>query len=254
MDLWNNKVTVVTGASAGIGAEICRELCKFNVIVVGLARRVDRLEELQKNIQSTQKDAQFHFYQCDVTKEEDIQRAFEFVLTKFKGVDILINNAGIFHNSSFFDGDNLMGLKKVIETNLVALISCTKKAFACMIERDCPGYIINVSSTSGHVVPVERTKPIVNVYPATKHALSALVQTLRHELNYLKNKKIRISNISPGCVRTEITVAAGLSMDNYSDWPLLETEDISKTVIFMLATDPRVQIQDIIIRPTGELY
>lgn len=255
MDQWQNKVAIVTGASAGIGAAICKDLCKHKVLVVGLARRIDRLEELQKAIQSDHAEAQFHFRKCDLTQEEDIQAAFEFVTNKFGGVDVLINNAGIFHNSSFFDDDNLLGMKKVIDTNLMALVSCTKKAYKSMVDRDSYGYIVNISSSAGHVVPVVPDKPMMNVYPATKHAVNALVQTLRHELNYFKRSKIRISNISPGCVKTEIAAAAGLPLEaGLAGLPMLEAEDVSDSVLYLLGTHPRVQIQDIFIRPTGEFF
>lgn len=256
MDQWRNRVAIVTGASAGIGAAICKDLCKHGLIVVGLARREDRLEQLQKDIKGGQVDAQFHYHKCDLTQEEDIKAAFDFVVTNYGGVDVLINNAGIFHNSSFLDDDNLMGMKMVIDTNFMAVVSCTKKAFQSMIDRDCSGYIVNISSTAGHVVPVLTTKPIVNVYPATKYAINALVQTLRHELNHFKKNKIRISNISPGCVKTEIAQAAGLSLDvdGYGNLAMLDPEDVSNSVMYVLGTSPRVQIQDIIIRPTGEFY
>lgn len=255
MDQWRNKVAIVTGASAGIGAAICRDLCKNQVIVIGLARREDRLEQLQTSIKSCQEEAQFHYHKCDLTKEEDILAAFEFVANKFGGVDVLINNAGVFHNSSFFDEDNLVGMQMVIDTNFMALISCTKKAYKSMVERGCPGYIINISSSAGHVVPSVPGKPILNVYPATKHAVNALVQTLRHELNFFKRNQIRISNISPGCVKTEIATAAGLPLEaGLAGLAMLESDDVSDAVIYILSTPARVQIQDIIIRPTGEFF
>lgn len=253
MELWENKVVIVTGASSGIGATLCRDLCKHRLIVVGLARRLDRLEQLQNEIKSAQVDAKIHIRSCDLTSEEDIQSAFEYVLKNFGGVNILINNAGIFHNGTLLGDDNMTGLRRVVETNLMAVLSCTKRAFKSMVDREEPGYIINISSTAGHFVPT-LSEPITNIYPGTKHALNALVQVLRHELNYLKKNQIRVTNISPGCVKTEIAVAAGLPLEGFANLPLLEPSDVSDSVLYVLGTNPRVQIQDIIIRPTGETF
>lgn len=251
MDLWKGKVAVVTGASAGIGAELCKDLCKRDVIVVGMARRLDRLELLKEKILETKKDAQFHPVKCDLMQESDIKAAFDHVISKLGGVDILINNAGIIQSMSFLDEDNLDKMKNVIETNITAVVSCTKKAYKSMSDRDVPGYIINISSIAGHEVPAVPSgmKPLLNIYPSTKYALAALVQVLRHELNYFKKNKIRVSNVSPGLVRTEIFEAGGLDLTPFAEYlSYLEPEDISDSVMYLLGTNPRVQIEDIIIQ------
>lgn len=256
MDLWKGKVAVVTGASAGIGAALCQDLCKRDVIVVGMARRLDRLEELKKKILGTKPDAQFHPVKCDLMVESDIKAAFDQVTSSLGGVDILVNNAGIVQFMSFFDDDNLDKIKSVVETNITALVSCTKKAYKSMSERDVPGYIINISSIVGHEVPAPppEMKPMLNIYPSTKHALAALVQVMRHELNYFKKNKIRVSNVSPGLVRTEIFEAGGMDLTPFADKLFyLEPEDISDAVMYLLGTDPRVQVEDIVIRPSVEM-
>lgn len=72
MDLWKGKVAIVTGASSGIGAAICKDLCRHNVIVVGLARRLDRLEALKNEILEMKQDSQFVPVQCDLNLEDEI--------------------------------------------------------------------------------------------------------------------------------------------------------------------------------------
>lgn len=248
MDLWKGKVAVVTGASSGIGATICKDLCRYNVIVVGLARRLDRLEALKNEILEMKQDSQFVPVQCDLNLEDDIKTAFEYVNAKLGGVDILVNNAGILQRTLVLEEDNLDRLKMVINTNLMALISCTKKAFQSMSARDVPGYIINISSVVGHGVP--NLPVLMNVYPSSKHAVKALNTVLRHELNYLKKNKIRISTVSPGAVRTPIFDTAGLKLGEKVSF--LMPEDVSDVVLYVLASDPRVQVEDVIIRPLGE--
>lgn len=248
MEQWKGKVAVVTGASAGIGAAICKDLCKHGVIVVGMARRLARLNQLKKEILSETEGAQFYPARCDISKENEIKVIFEYVKQMFGGVDIMINNAGVAKDTGFFDADNLDKLKSVVDTNLMGLVSCTKKAFESMAERDTPGYIINISSVLGRSVSViPGAKPSYNLYPSTKYALTALIQVLRHELNYLQKSKIRTTNVSPGVVLTEIAE----DMEKFQ-MPMLEAKDISNAVLFVLGTNPRVQIEDFIIRPTGE--
>lgn len=257
MDQWKGKVAVVTGASSGIGATICKDLCQAGIIVVGLARRLDRLEKLKSDILAVKKDALFYEAKCDLTKEEDIQAAFKMVISLLGSVDILVNNAGVITYGSVLDDSvNLETMKRAMDTNLMGLISCTKKAFKSMADRDVPGYIINISSVAGHAVPnVPGVKPMFNIYPSTKHGLKAFCTVIRHELNFMKKTQIRVSNISPGAVRTELFEAGGISLDTFGDdLPLLEPEDVSNTVLYLLGTNPRIQIEDVIIRPIGESF
>lgn len=252
MELWKGRVAIVTGASAGIGAVVCKDLCKHGVIVVGLARRLTRLNALKQEILAETTDAQFYPARCDLLKENEIKVIFDYANQMFGGVDIMINNAGLTKNTSFFDKDNLDSLKMTMDTNFMGLVSCTKKAYESMAERDVPGYIINVSGIDGRSVShFPGAKPMLNVYPSSKHALTALITVLRQELNYYKKPNIRASNISPGAVCTEI------DMEDFKDmpqFPMLESQDISDAILYLLGTNPRVQIEDFIIRPTGEMF
>lgn len=249
MDLWKGKVAMVTGASSGIGAVICKDLCRNDIIVVGLARRLDRLEALKQEIIEIKGDSQFLPIQCDLTLEDEIKTAFEYVNDKFGGIDILVNNAGIVQKTLVLADNNMEALKKVINTNFTALVSCTKKAFKSMSDRDVPGYIINISSVVGHYVP--NYPGIMNVYPSSKQAVRALNTVIRHELNYLKKNKIRISTVSPGAVETEITANLGVKDLTPNSMKMLLPEDVSEVVMYFLAADPRVQVEDVIMYPTG---
>lgn len=247
MEQWKGKVAVVTGASSGIGAVICKDLCQAGVIVVGLARRLDRLEALKNDIIEKRPSSQFFPVQCDITLEDEIKTAFEYVIAKLGGVDILVNNAGIVQQALVLEGDSLNQLKNVLDTNLIALVSCTKKAFKSMADRNAAGYIINISSIAGHVVPNMPT--YMNVYPSSKHALTALNTVIRHELNFLKKNQIRVSNVSPGAVKTEVLGSGSEKL--YENHPHLLPEDVSDVVLYLLASDPRVQVEDVIMNAAG---
>lgn len=113
MERWIGKVAVVTGASAGIGAVVSKDLVTAGLIVIGLARRVDRIEvnniqniifsvllvlvlfqALKADLNEDVRD-QLHAYKCDVSQEKSIQEAFEWIEKKFGVIHILINNAGV---------------------------------------------------------------------------------------------------------------------------------------------------------------
>lgn len=93
MERWCGKIALVTGASAGIGAEITIKLAKNGVKVFGLARRVDKIEEIKKNAGEVK--GEIIPLKGDVGKEEEIIKAFEVIKEKFGTIHILVNNAGI---------------------------------------------------------------------------------------------------------------------------------------------------------------
>lgn len=252
MEQWKGKIAVVTGVNSGLGFAIAKDLCRHGVIVVGLDMNTDRAEELQKAIKKLRPSAQCHVLKCNLTKEEDIVEGFDYAIKTYGGVDILINNAGFCRKSAILDEGNLELLKTIIETNVLGVISCTKKAFKSMADRDVPGYIINVSSVGGHVVPYMPNTPGLNVYSPTKHAVTALGTVLRHELNFFKKPKIRVSNISPGGMLTNIMGSEAMMRSAPMELPLMDPAQVSNAIMYMLSTDPKVQIQDLIIRHVSE--
>lgn len=137
MEKWIGKIAVVTGASAGIGASIAKELANIGIIVIGLARRVNRVEELNQSIKGT-----IHAYQCDVSKEESIISTFKWIGEKFGTIDILINNAGIARLTTLLDPNNSTQIHDLVNVNLMAVLFCTREAFKYMGEE---GHIININ-------------------------------------------------------------------------------------------------------------
>ncbi|XP_046674695.1 farnesol dehydrogenase-like [Homalodisca vitripennis] len=93
MERWQGRVAVVTGASAGIGAAIVENLVESGMVVVGLARREDHLLEIKDKLKG--KLGTFHPIKADITKEEDFNKAFEWITENLGGLDVLVNNAGV---------------------------------------------------------------------------------------------------------------------------------------------------------------
>ncbi|XP_035913978.1 farnesol dehydrogenase-like [Anopheles stephensi] len=243
MERWQGKVAIVTGASSGIGAATVKALANAGMITFGLARRVERVEELKSELPADVRD-RLHAVQCDITKEEDILAAFRQVEEKCGGVDVLINNAGVARTVGVLDAGNTQAVRDVIDTNLVGLALCSREAFQSMKKRSVDGHIIHINSILGHCVLPMGT---LNVYPATKYGVTALTETMRHELR-LAGTKIKVTSISPGLVRTEIIPNSAA----ISEMPILEPEDIASAILYALGTPPRVQVHEITIKPVGE--
>lgn len=186
---WKGKVAVVTGASAGIGTQILIDLAKNGITAVGFARRGDRLREISTKYKNL--PAKIHVYEVDVSNAESIKAGFDWVEKTLGGIDILVNNAGTFRESRTFDAvDNVKDIQNVIDTNFTGLVLCSKWAYLSMAKRDVPGYIININSVAGHYTCIPFT---MNIYPATKHAVTATTDLFRRELFGLKNQKVRVA-------------------------------------------------------------
>lgn len=196
MERWAGKVAVVTGASAGIGAEICKDLVKAGMIVAGLARRKDRVQALKLEIPS---DARGKLYavKCDITKDDDITKALGWVLFELGSIDVLINNAGIVRLGSVLDEGSEAGMRDTLQTNLWATVLFTKRAVEIMRrQKVIGGHVININSVVGHKVPptAPGEKPVMNVYSASKHGVTAFTEVMRQEFNY-DNLKYKITVI-----------------------------------------------------------
>lgn len=193
MDKWIGKVAVVTGASAGIGATVAVELAKHGVIVVGFARRKERVEQLAEQHKDAVVKGKLVAVRCDVSQPQSIKEAFKWVEDNFGGVDILINNAGIVRDTDILThDDNTQDILDIINTNLTGLILCSQEAYRSLDKRDAYGYVININSVSGQTHHFDY-KWRENVYPATKHGVTVVNEIMRTELHAKGNKKIRVT-------------------------------------------------------------
>lgn len=179
MEKWIGKTAVVTGASAGIGAAIVKDLANAGVNVVALARRVEKLEELKKSLKNA--PGKVMTFSCDVSDIKSVVAAFAFVEKTFGGTDILVNNAGIVKFMKIFeDSPGITDkLSEVVQTNLMGTVWCAREAFKSMTKRNVYGHIVNMNSVVGHSIPFTGADiPAYNIYPATKYAVTACTEVM----------------------------------------------------------------------------
>ncbi|CAH1179294.1 unnamed protein product [Phaedon cochleariae] len=237
---WVGKVALVTGANAGIGAAITKQLMETGIKVVGLDKTLDSMETI---IAEKQNQSQLlHPLKCDMSKEEDILNAFEWVDRNLGPVSILINNAGVILDTNIVEGDTKLW-KETLDINVLGTCIATRETVKRMRQNDIDGHIFNINSVGGHRAPYFSFS---NVYPASKHAVTALTETTLKELDSL-GLRIKITSISPGLVKTNMTI-------EMSHLPAVESEDVADAVMYGLSTPPYVQINELMITPVNEKY
>ncbi|XP_039499515.1 farnesol dehydrogenase [Drosophila santomea] len=249
MNRWLNRVAVVTGASSGIGAAVCKDLVAKGMVVLGLARREERLKELKSSLPAEQA-SRFHGRRCDVSQEQEVIDAFAWIDATLGGADVLVNNAGIVRvGVGITSESNSADLRAILDTNVLGVSWCTREAFKSLQKRNVnDGHILIVNSVAGHRVV---TSPgfIMGMYSPSKFAVTALTEVLRHE--FLTSKtQTKITSISPGAVDTEIIDKKALQL--FPDLPLLRSEDVADAISYCIQTPPSVQIHELIIKPVGE--
>lgn len=201
MNSWQNKIAVVTGASSGIGAATARRLARQGMMVVLVARRSDRLEELADEIR--QGGGQVYTIVADLMQEVDRARVFQEVTDRFGDVDILVNNAGL----GWYGYGSDMPWKtawELLQVNVEAVVQLTIGFLGRMRRRNI-GHIINIGSISGSL-PSQG----VAVYGATKSFLDNFTTALHRELT---GTRVHVSVVRAGPVRTEFGEVA-LSKEN----------------------------------------
>jgi len=180
-----NKVILITGASAGIGAETAIRLQKEGNIVYGAARRLDKMEDLKKYGVKVIK--------IDVSNEESMKKCVTQVFKEQGKIDILINNAG-YGSYGAMEDIAMSEAKKQFDVNLFGLARMTQLVLPSMREKRS-GTIINVSSIGGKV-----GSPHGSWYQASKFAVEGFSDSIRMEL---KQFGIKVVVIEPGAIKTE---------------------------------------------------
>lgn len=250
MERWHNKLAVVTGASGGIGAACARAMIGAGLRVVGLARREAKLKELRDSLPA-QLQKNFIPRRCDVSQEQQVQSAFDWIERELEGADVLLNNAGITRETELVTPGNTQKLREVIDTNVMGVIWCTREAFNNMKKRGVEGHVLIINSIAGQqVLNFIDVLPSFNIYPATKFAITAITETYRQEFQ-LHKSKVRVTGICPGAVNTNIFPE---EIHFYvKDMARLEPANIADAVLYALRTPPHVQVRCTILKYSSKV-
>ncbi len=171
MDL-KNKTIIITGASSGIGKACAHEFARLGANLVLGARQYVTLCEITRQIEN-EYGTKAVAVQCDVSKEEDCKHLIQQALLTFKGIDILINNAGISMRALFKDLD-LVVIRNLMDVNFWGTVYCTKHALPGLLESK--GSVVAISSIAGY-----RGLPGRTGYSASKFAVNGFMEALRVE-------------------------------------------------------------------------
>ncbi|MCM3586421.1 SDR family oxidoreductase [Mesobacillus maritimus] len=230
----NNRIKekniVITGASGGIGAEMARLSAQSGANLVLLARSVDKLEQLKKELEN-EFGVHVVVKSLDVADTEAVQRVFKEVLSEITHVDILVNNAGfgVFRHAHEAD---LAEVKSMFEVNVIGLVACTSMVLPSMKGRKS-GHIINIASQAGKIAT-----PKSSVYSATKHAVLGYTNSLRMEVS---DEGIYVTSVNPGPIETnffEIADKQGTYVNNVKKF-MLQPEYVAKKVVERMMTSTR---------------
>lgn len=187
---------LITGASSGIGRDMARYLAKLGWDIIIVARRTDRLKELQSEITNVN----VQIIECDLSKEEQCYNLYE--QTKSQNIDMLINNAGFGIHGEFVE----IPLEKELElinTNIKAVHILSKLFLKDFVARNS-GYILNVASSAGFL-----SGPLLGSYYASKNYVVRISEAIYEELRRSKSN-VSISVLCPGPVKTEFDKVANV--------------------------------------------
>ena len=240
-----SKTALVTGATSGIGKATAQILAKNNYKIILCGRREDRLIELKNELSAFTEVCTLSF---DVRDKKAVFESINSLPEGFSKIDVLINNAGNAHGLDSIQNGDLDDWDAMIDINVKGLLYVSKAIIPKMIEQKS-GHIINIGSIAGKEVYANG-----NVYCASKHAVDALNQAMRIDLNPYG---IRVGGIHPGAVETEFSEVrfkgdTERAANVYKGFEPLRAEDIADIIHFVISRPYHVNIADLMVLPTAQ--
>jgi len=242
------KVAAITGASSGIGEATAILLAERGAAVALGARRKDRLDALVDRIEGAGGTAVA--IETDVTDETSANAFVEGAAKQLGGLDVLINNAGLML-LGLIEGADTNDWRRMVEVNCLGLLYCTQAAIPLLREGG-GGHIVNVSSVAGRHARVG-----TGAYNLTKFGVSGFTEALRQE-GVASN--IRVTSVEPGFVDTELQshntpeIIDMLNKRFEDTGKILEAQDVANAIAYVVEQPEHVNINQVLVRPTGQEF
>ena len=237
---------LVTGATAGFGVALCERFVALGHLVVGAARRADRLAELRSRL-----GERFFGLELDVSKTADVASRLEQVPSDFAAFDVVINNAGVALGLEPAHQAVLDEWMTMIATNVAGLTAVTRAVLPGMVTRR-RGHVVNIGSVAG-TYPY----PGGNVYGASKAFVRHFSLNLRADLH---GTGVRVTNLEPGlCGGTEFSEVrfrgdAERAAKRYEGVIALSAQDIADTAAWVVGLPPHVNVNTIELMPVAQSF
>lgn len=238
------KTALITGATSGIGEATAYEFAKQGINLVLCGRRLERLNTIQKALARL---TDVHILNFDVRDKEYTLKAIQTLPKDFRTIDILINNAGNAHGLDPIQTGSIDDWDAMMDINVKGLLYVSKAVIPQMTARKS-GHIINIGSSAGKEV-----YPKGNVYCGSKHAVLAITEGMRIDLNPFG---IKVGAINPGLVETEFSKVRfknGKEADSvYTGFKALQAKDVAEVIYFAVSRPPHVNIADVLMFCTAQ--
>ncbi|MCW5580955.1 MAG: SDR family NAD(P)-dependent oxidoreductase [Luteimonas sp.] len=236
---------LVTGATSGFGAAAVKRFLAAGWRVVATGRRADRLQRLVDE----HGGERLHVAAFDLRDASAMQAALDALPADFRGIDVLVNNAGLALGTAPAQRASLGQWRQMIDTNVTALATLTHALLPTLIERR--GAIINISSIAG-TYPY----PGGNVYGGTKAFVTQFSLGLRSDLH---GTGVRVTSIEPGMAETEFTLVRtggdqAASDTLYAGAQPMTAEDIADTIFHVATLPPHLNINRLEIMPVTQSF
>jgi NADP-dependent 3-hydroxy acid dehydrogenase YdfG len=230
----NDRVLLITGASSGIGAATARAAANGHRLVLA-ARREEPLRELVSDLGGPERALAVR---CDVSEWDQVEAMAAAGIDAFGRIDAVFANAGFGAKRGFLE-ESVEHWRSMVLTNVYGVALTIRATLPHLLERGDGHYVIT-SSVAGR-----RTLP-GSLYSATKWATTAIGEALRAELRQMhENHAIRVTLIEPGMTDTPF-------FDDRPGESALRDDDIAAAVLFALGQPPKVDVNEILIRPISQ--
>lgn len=240
MTAFTDQVAVVTGASSGIGKAIALGLAAQGATLCLVGRRKETLDAIAQTVRETAPHSTS--YQVELTRDEEIEKLTASIEQEFGQVHLLIHSAGVFSMGAIATTP-VEDLDWQYRTNLRAPYLLTQALLPAI--KTCQGQIAFINSSVAL-----NARATVGQYAATKHALKAIADSLREEVNA---DRVRVLSVFPG--RTATPLQAQLHQQEgklYHPERLIQPEDVAAAVINALSLPRTAEVIDISIRPLAK--